>query len=1070
MANNHAPPIGEDAWLSFIEEESRIQGRGLNGRVEIIERYKQAINAEFGSVKLWTAYCEYFWSLYLECYSRNTNSQGLSHEERMVARDLFSLDAALSLWQQGYEATRYRLGDSHELWNKWISLEMELLSTSRTNEGLRRITHLFRNRLLTPHKTWEDTSQMFSTFLSEYNRPAYESTMREITTSARDARKIWDEREVFELKILNAQHEEKTGEEKAAILDYLDWEMRQNKKGASMQGLLVEICLGLFSRALTGLFSREESVWTDFVVWVSSLHTVVSTGQASIPDLGRFLPNLLDTLQRAVSHCPWSGTLWARYILAAEESGLSYDNIERIKHAATASGQLDRDGMTGVIDMYAAWCGFLKRRAMNANATDEDSDVAEIGLTAALEDVDIWGQRLYGKDYKGDPNFRLQRIHLQYLTETGGAIEVARQFWNDLAKKAIYADSYNFWLSFYMWEMSIFSTYKGRSVRSPTPANKASKQPHIPSLATNVLARAVNRSTIDWPEKVYEVYLQHCNDYEPPETVRRASDTVHKGTKMVAKRRQEEQAAAYEAQMAQYQEQSQVAATQEATQDGDDASSRKRVRDDDPAEDAEGSSKRVKSEAAAEQLRQKRDRENTSVYVSSLPSDATKTKVRQYFRDYGHIKNIDYKHEEDGKSVLCLIEFDTPDQAQSALLRNGKYFGQTQITVAPATGVTLFVTNYPPHADERYIRNLFKGCGEIFSIRWPSLKFNTHRRFCYVSFRNAEAAAKATQLDGKVLEGKFKLGAKISNPGAKKQREGAIEEGREVHVTSVPQEATETDIKALFEKYGKVERVRILSDMAGKSRGSAFVAFETKEQAETAILELDKIKFQTQILNVEKSKPVNFKPVSRTGALASPSPAPSGSLDEEGDEAMPDREDGKGRLNQGDTGRTFAIMGVPDTMNDARVRLLVEPHGQLSKLTLRPDHGGAILEFADAAMAGKAQLSLDGLEVEGRKLKTGSVGALFQEKGETRVDRIDQKPPASAASSGKKTTMMPPPSTMIRRPMLGGKTKGRGGFTGVINKASKSNEKSTGSKDTETDQDNVVRKAATAENGAAAGN
>ncbi|CAN8106071.1 unnamed protein product [Discula destructiva] len=1046
---SHAPPVGEDAWLNLIEEESRIKGRDLNSRVDILERYKLAISAEFGSIRLWKAYCEYFWNLYLECYAHNTNGRGMSQEEKTVGRDAFSLDASLSLWQQGYEATKYRLNDSHELWNKWISLEMELLSTSRTNEGVRRITHLFRNRLVTPHKTWDDTSQMFSTFLSEYNRATYETTMQEITALARDVRKIWDNREAFELRLSRAQSEGRTDQEKAVLLEYLEWEMKQNRKEPSNQSLLIEICLGLFSRALTGICARDDSVWTDYVVWVSSLYTVASSGQANTPDLPRILPNLLDTLQHAVSHCSWTGTLWARYILAAEEAGLSYDNIERIKHAATACGQLDRDGMAGVIDLYAAWCGFLKRRAMHPNATDEDSDVAEIGLTAALEDVQFWGKRLYGNEYKGDPNYRLERILIQYLTEKKATVDNARHYWSELAKKPIYADSYNFWLSFYMWEMSVFSTHKGRNDntngRSPTPVSMASKHLRIPSLATSVLARAVKRTTIDWPEKVFEVYLQHCNDYEPPETLRRATDTIHKGLKAVKQRRQEEQAAAYSAQMAQYQSQAQAATPAlalDAVQDANETSSKKRMRDDD-------------AESAAEQQRLKRDRENTSIYVSNLPVEATQTKIRQYFRDYGHIKNFIHKIEENGTSAVALIEFNDPEEAQSALLRDGKYLGQAQLTVTPATGLTIFVTNYPPEADEQYIRDLFKDCGEIFSVRMPSLKYNSHRRFCYVSFRNAEGAANATSLDGKLLQGKYKLEAKYSNPGQKKARDGAIEEGREVHVTGLHFEASEDDVKTVFDKYGTVERVRITRNKAGKSRGTAFVALETKEQAEAAIAELDKTVFRSQILKVEKSKPTNFKPVARVGPSTSPSPGPSATRDEEGDEAMLDRDGVEGKTKRADSTRTFALMGIPDTVNDARIRALVEPHGHLAKLTLRHDHGGAILEFADAAVAGKAQLSLNGTEIEGRKLKTGSVGALFHEKSETRIDRIDKKPPSTTAAtsnnSGPKAptataTMMAPPSTMVRRPVLGGKPKGRRahaglGFSGSINKANKSDTK-----------------------------
>lgn len=1049
MANGpHAQPVGEDAWLALIEEESRAKARDISYRVDILERYKQAVNAEYGSLRIWIAYCDYFWSLYVECNSYANNGYRLSHEEKLIGREIFSLDAALSLWQQGYESVRYRLSDSHELWNRWVALEMELLSSTRTGQGVQRITHLFKNRLQTPHKTWDDTSQMFSTFLSEYNRAEYESTMQEISSSTQETRKIWDDRETFEIKLNRAKADGKLDEEKTVMREYLGWEMRQNRsKDAFHQGLLVEICLGLYSRALTGIFSRDDSVWTDYVVWISSLHTVFSTGRSQTNDMLRILPNLLNTLQRAVSHCPWAGTLWARYILSAEEAGLSYDRVEQIKHAATSSSQLDRDGMASVIDLYAAWCGFLKRRAMNPNATDEDADVAEIGLTAALEDVQVWGKRLYDNEYKGDPNFRLERILIQYLTEKKVTVDEARNYWNQLAKKNIYADSYNFWLTFYMWEMSIFQTHKAMNGRSPTPASLASRGSRIPTLATSILARAVQRRTLDWPEKLMEIYVQHCNDYEPPEAVRRANDTVHKGLKAVAERRQEEQAAAYSAQLAQYQEQAQASAVADQSMQGpDEASSKKRSRDDGADETSESSSKRVKQQdAEAEQQRLKRDRENTSVYVTNLPPppEGTQTKVRQYFREYGHINNIVFKTEANGQSAIALIEFATPEELQSALLRDGKYFGQQQITVLPATGTTLYITNYPPHADDSFIRDLFKDCGEIFSIRRPSLQANSHRRFCYATFRDAEGAAKATRLDGKLLEGKFKLVAKYSDPQNKKNREGPLEEGREVHVTNVPEQVTEAELKTIFEKYGTVQRVRILVTKTGHSRGTAFVVFETKEQAQEAVAELNQTKLKNNILKVEKSVAKNFKPVSRAGPSMSPSPGPSAAKDAEGDNAMLDYDDDQSKPKESkEVGRTFALMGLPDTMNDARVQALVETHGQLVKLTLRHDHGGAILEFVDAAAAGKAQLSLDGIEVEGRKLKTGSVSELFQEKGEVRIDRIDQKPAAPAPAQNSKSkissAMMPPPSTMIRRPVLGSKGQKRGlGFGGVINKDQK---------------------------------
>lgn len=54
-----------------------------------------------------------------------------------------------------------------------------------------------------------------------------------------------------------------------------------------------------------------------------------------------------------------------------------------------------------------------------------------------------------------------------------------------------------------------------------------------------------------------------------------------------------------------------------------------------------------------------------------------------------------------------MIEFDTKDDALAALTRDQKSFNGNTIEVKLDAGSTLFVTNYPPTADEAYIRDLF---------------------------------------------------------------------------------------------------------------------------------------------------------------------------------------------------------------------------------------------------------------------------------------------------------------------------------------------------------------------------
>lgn len=528
-----AKPVGEENWLAYLEETVRT-ANDLESCVNAIESYKHAVLDEPGSMRIWLSYCNYFWSLWESTQAPAGNSW--TEEEQLMGRELFSFASALDLWQQGYGAIRYRLSDSHLLWDRWVSLEMEQLSKSGTPEGVKRITHIFKDRLTTPHMTWEETSQRYSVFLNEYNRAAWETSMGEITAMAQPAKKLIAARDPFELKLKQAANSGDVEAHKKAMIAYLEWETGQTKRSIGNLEMGLDLCRGLYARALTGVLTTDQATWHEYVVLLSSSNSFLQTPT-----------NLLDILRRAVHHCPWSGLLWNRYIQCAEETKLPFPEIESIKHAATSEDQLLKDGMEGMIEMYVAWCGFLKRTAMDATASDEAVDVADVGLSAALEDVAIVGQRLYGQDYQGDPKFRLERIYIQYLTEKKGAIDKARAQWNKLSAIELHADDHDFWFRYYMWEMLIFSSNMTENLGLMAPPNGPSFR--VPSFATAVLRRAVQRKTIDWPEKVLEVYMQHCNDYEPPLSLRRAADQVHRTSKAVQKRRAreaEEKAAAYQ--------------------------------------------------------------------------------------------------------------------------------------------------------------------------------------------------------------------------------------------------------------------------------------------------------------------------------------------------------------------------------------------------------------------------------------------------------------------------------------------------------------------------------------------
>lgn len=358
-----------------------------------------------------------------------------------------------------------------------------------------------------------------------------------------------------------------------------------------------------------------------------------------------------------------------------------------------------------------------------------------------------------------------------------------------------------------------------------------------------------------------------------------------------------------------------------------------------------------------------------------------------------------------------------------------------------ASGTTLFVANYPPHADEAYLRNTFAKYGEIASVRFPSLKYNTHRRFCYVQFMSRDQAEAALSMNGQSIED-HELVVKISDPSKKKDREGASYEGREVFVRNVHWKAQEEDIKTRFVQFGTVVSVRIPRKVDGNSKGVAYVVFEDQvslaehafqatfwltgeqEQAQAAIKGLDGQQLTSRTLHLEISQPYGKVKRSQTTIFnhsASPEP----------DHAKQKTSVEYGHYKE----RTIALLNIPDTVNDARVRAIAEPYGTLVKIKLMHHHQGALVEFQNKADAAKASLGLDGHEIApGRLLHIGTVEELKRTKEEIKSSKLTDKS-ASKKAGAPHSTSGPPAalkmsSGFVSRPGLAGSSRrgGRGGL------------------------------------------
>ena len=245
-------------------------------------------------------------------------------------------------------------------------------------------------------------------------------------------------------------------------------------------------------------------------------------------------------------------------------------------------------------------------------------------------------------------------------------------------------------------------------------------------------------------------------------------------------------------------------------------------------------------------------------------------------------------------------------------------------------------------------------------------------------------------------------------------------EGRELFVSNVAWSADHKDLKKLFAEYGYVESARIPKKVDGTSKGIGFVVFRDKEDASKALaLNLTtwkgrQLRVAESTNNTEKRQEAIRSSRSQSAAM---SPVPSSNQETARRASSPGLQERKAAIQA----RTVALLNVPDTVNDARIRAILEPYGELVRIVLRPDHQGAIIEYKDEASVGKASLAVDGYEITpDRRLGIGTVEDMKSMGAEKRSDKI-------SVGQKKSATALPAP-TQIRRPGIGAVKRGRGGL------------------------------------------
>ncbi|KAK3879789.1 hypothetical protein Pcinc_015687 [Petrolisthes cinctipes] len=184
---------------------------------------------------------------------------------------------------------------------------------------------------------------------------------------------------------------------------------------------------------------------------------------------------------------------------------------------------------------------------------------------------------------------------------------------------------------------------------------------------------------------------------------------------------------------------------------------------------------------------------------------------------------------------------------------------------------------------EDTIRQAFVPFGPIKSINmsWDPVT-QKHKGFAFVEYEMPEAAQLALeQMNGVMIGGRnIKVGRPSNMPQAQTVIDEITEEANyynRIYIASVHQDLSETDIKSVFEAFGKIKCMLTPGTTPGKHKGYGFIEYENSQSAQEAIASMNLFDLGGQYLRVGKAitPPGSFYIFSLQGPLSAPTQMPT---------------------------------------------------------------------------------------------------------------------------------------------------------------------------------------------------
>lgn len=531
--------------------------------------------------------------------------------------------------------------------------------------------------------------------------------------------------------------------------------------------------------------------------------------------------------KRASRNCPWYGSIWSGYIRCQERYHQTLEQIVPTLERALASG-------LSACDLKDVWITYLDCMRRKTNFDDEKQ------VQALRETLNSAADHLAGVP-EADVTFSVLQYSARIEAVFCKNISAAREIWENMLQVKELSSKAQMWLEYFNLEY--------------TYGNKGE--------AKKLLYRAL-QVTWDWPESIGTLLVKlEREEGESLEAFERAVEKYHQVMKKIEARKSKSN--------------DDTTSTIASSSAPASTWASNKLNKDQPAPRAPASTTTTTSTTTSSSQGKQETRKRKATTGHTVQSAKLDGKESTFQRPNEPPVTQAKRIKSQDKSSSTASSFSSSSTSTSTSISTASIDPTSYLK--PSTDhqsdsndlLTVYASNLDFSITDEAVTQFFSHFGPVSQVRLVRDYKGRPKGFAYIQFSSIESVKKALASDRAKLNGRPVF---ISEVGRRKEFQFSMsEEKNKLFISKLANDVDERLLREIFEKYGALKDVRIVTYRNGHSKGCAYVEYVDELSAGSALKATDGMLIKGKNIQVAISDP-------RKGSKSSKSE--SGSKDVQG--------------------------------------------------------------------------------------------------------------------------------------------------------------------------------------------